>query len=293
MTAGCPYYSPMKLRLVSLVAGSIIQQSSSCLNSQCLHQLPSAPVLQEANLTCLPACCPALSHLALLPATLEQLSALHPILPAGNYSAPSLPSEFVRQHPCSPALLFLCKAWTIFIEHMWQVGPSPAVLHMLLLISVSLASCAAPPAGQLTTGASLLETGTLCVEVGNARFANGQQLMLSPCSGSLSQQFKAGNSNNSNRIETVYTTTAGAAFCLDVYARATTAGTSVTLYSCSTGTNQQWAVDSNGRLTPAHAAGMCLDTEGSSPAAGAKLVINPCSDASTQKILAVAAAGRL
>jgi len=274
------------------VTGSILLQSSSCLNSQCASvAVCSRPARSESHLpACLPAALPCHTWHYYLP---RWNNSRRCILPAGNYSAPSLPSEFVRQHPCSSALLFLRKTWTIFIEHMWQVGPSPAVLHMLLLISVSLASCAAPPAGQLTTGASLLEIGTLCVEVGNARFANGQQLMLSPCSGSLSQQFKAGNSSNSNRIETVYTTTAGAAFCLDVYARATTAGTSVTLYSCSTGTNQQWAVDSNGRLTPAHAAGMCLDTEGSSPAAGAKLVINPCSDASTQKILAVAAAGRL
>jgi hypothetical protein len=125
------------------------------------------------------------------------------------------------------------------------------------------------------------------VEVQSSIFTNGQRLALAPCSPSSSQMFKSGEAPNNNRIEVV--NTAAGKFCLDVYAGYTAAGTTVTLYSCGTGNNQKWAVDTAGRLTPRNAPTMCLDSETGTVAAGSRLVINPCSNAPSQKFVAAAA----
>lgn len=134
---------------------------------------------------------------------------------------------------------------------------------------------------------SLLQVGELCLQVQNSQFSKGQRLSLAGCSTISSQVFRAGAAPNGNRIETV--NTASGAFCLDVYNSGSAAGTAVTLYTCGSGNNQKWAVDSAGRLVPQHAPTMCLDSETGAVAVGVRLVINPCSDAPSQKFAAAAA----
>lgn len=125
------------------------------------------------------------------------------------------------------------------------------------------------------------------MQVQNSQFASGQRLSLAACSPINSQVFRAGAANDSNRIETGNTTSG--VFCLDVYYSISAAGTAVTLFSCGSGNNQKWAVDSASRLVPQHAPTMCLDSETGAVAAGVRLVINPCSDAPSQKFAAAAA----
>lgn len=159
--------------------------------------------------------------------------------------------------------------------------------HERLTNPTPIASAAC--AGGLASPA-LLKAGQLCVAVTNGVFASGSRLVLAACNGTSAQVFRAGSAPNTNRIETVFT--ASGAYCFDVPNGATATGTPISIWSCGTGGNQQWAVDSAGRLVPRSGMTMCLDVEGGIFSAGAKLVINPCSDAPSQKFVA-AAAGEL
>ena len=70
--------------------------------------------------------------------------------------------------------------------------------------------------------------------------------------------------------------------CLDVAAGGTANGTTVGLWTCTGGTNQQWTSGANGSLIGAQS-GKCLDVPGSSTTDGVQVIVWDCSGAANQR----------
>ncbi|HEY3607118.1 MAG TPA: RICIN domain-containing protein [Pseudonocardiaceae bacterium] len=113
--------------------------------------------------------------------------------------------------------------------------------------------------------------GGKCVDVQAANSANGTQVQLFTCNGTVAQAWTAGGSLFSAMNK-----------CLDVAAAGTANGTRVQLFDCNGTVAQNWvhSANNNGLVNPN--SGKCLDATGVSSADGTPLQIWDCTGADNQ-----------
>jgi glucosylceramidase len=115
--------------------------------------------------------------------------------------------------------------------------------------------------------------GGKCVDVAGANPANGTQVQLYTCNGTVAQQWTTGTGDNTVRA---------LGRCLDVAAAGTANGTRVQLYDCNGTGAQQWTATGAGELRNPPS-GRCLDATGPSSADGTPLQIWDCTGGANQK----------
>ncbi|MCB0977871.1 MAG: ricin-type beta-trefoil lectin domain protein [Acidimicrobiales bacterium] len=110
-----------------------------------------------------------------------------------------------------------------------------------------------------------------CVDINNGSTGNGTRAESYPCTGATNQQFQFGPDG---QILSALKLTK----CLDNTSG--TAGSSVLLWDCHGGANQQWTVVGT---TLVSSGGLCLDVASPADRPGADLVLASCSGAPTQQ----------
>ena len=113
--------------------------------------------------------------------------------------------------------------------------------------------------------------GGKCVDVAGANPADGTQVQLFTCNGTVAQAWTAGGQLFSAMNK-----------CLDVAGAGTANGTKVQLFTCNGTVAQNWvhSANNNGLVNPN--SGRCLDATGVSSADGTPLQIWDCTGADNQ-----------
>jgi hypothetical protein len=111
--------------------------------------------------------------------------------------------------------------------------------------------------------------GGKCVDVAAANSADGTQVQLYDCNGTVAQQWTTSGS-----------TLQALGKCMDVAAANSANGTKVQIYTCNGTVAQQWTVGADGTI---RALGKCLDATGPSSANGTPLQIWDCTGGANQK----------
>jgi hypothetical protein len=142
-------------------------------------------------------------------------------------------------------------------------------LTAAVTIGSGTAAAAFPNAGR---AGLILGFGGKCVDVQGANPADGTQVQLFTCNGTVAQ---------------AWTASAGITFtamgkCLDVQGAGTANGTRVQLFTCNGTVAQAWthSANNNGLINPN--SGKCLDATGVSSADGTPLQIWTCTGADNQ-----------
>jgi hypothetical protein len=70
--------------------------------------------------------------------------------------------------------------------------------------------------------------------------------------------------------------------CLDAFGQGTTNGTTVVIWDCNGGSNQQWNINANGTITGVQS-GLCLDASGVGTVNGTKIILWNCTGGANQQ----------
>ncbi|MFN8075202.1 MAG: ricin-type beta-trefoil lectin domain protein [Kineosporiaceae bacterium] len=116
-----------------------------------------------------------------------------------------------------------------------------------------------------SVGAPLVHPSGLCLDAEGGVRASGAALVLAACTGTPAQWWMSSSAGDLR--------TGDQALCVDAYAKGTTVGTKVVLWTCNGGANQQFGRDS-GAIRGAQS-GLCLAPSGAA-VAGAPLVLATC-----------------
>jgi hypothetical protein len=111
-----------------------------------------------------------------------------------------------------------------------------------------------------------------CVDVSGANSADGTQIQLWTCNGTVAQQWNVGSDGTIRALGK----------CMDVRYSGTDNGTRIWLWGCNGTGAQQWRYDSSRRLVNPQS-GRCLDVTGWNSADGTPLQIWDCHDGDNQK----------
>jgi hypothetical protein len=111
-----------------------------------------------------------------------------------------------------------------------------------------------------------------CVDVSGANSADGTQIQLWTCNGTVAQQWNVGSDGTIRALGK----------CMDVTYGGTANGTRTWLWGCNGTGAQQWRYDSSRRLVNPQS-GRCLDVTGWNSADGTPLQIWDCHDGDNQK----------
>ena len=122
-----------------------------------------------------------------------------------------------------------------------------------------------PPQGQVTGYQNL------CLEDRGASTANLNPVQVNTCDNAPAQTWTAGLNNS---LQTL-------GMCLDVDKGATSAGTTVDLYTCNDTGAQEWVPTTGGALTNPQSK-LCLEDNGDGPS-GTQVIIDNCSGAADQQ----------
>ncbi|MDI6100402.1 ricin-type beta-trefoil lectin domain protein [Actinoplanes sp. NEAU-A12] len=112
-----------------------------------------------------------------------------------------------------------------------------------------------------------------CVDVPGAATANGTQVQLWDCAGSVQQRW----THTAGRQLTVYGNK-----CLDATGNGTANGTAVIIWDCHGALNQQWNVNADGTITSAQS-GLCIDANNAATANGTKVILWSCNGGANQR----------
>lgn len=77
----------------------------------------------------------------------------------------------------------------------------------------------------------------------------------------------------------------GSNLCLDIFGGHAVQGANIGLWECSGSDNQQWAMDSKGRLVSKKDSNMCADVWGGNATSGADIKLYPCHDGAAQQFV--------
>ena len=141
--------------------------------------------------------------------------------------------------------------------------------RMVTLLAGVLAALALTALPAAAATGQITGYGGKCVDVAAANSADGTQVQLYDCNGTVAQQW----------------TTSGSALqalgkCMDVAAANSANGTKVQIYTCNGTIAQQWTIGADGTI---RALGKCLDATGPSSANGTPLQIWDCTGGANQK----------
>ncbi|MFC7529278.1 RICIN domain-containing protein [Actinoplanes sp. GCM10030250] len=112
-----------------------------------------------------------------------------------------------------------------------------------------------------------------CADVPNGSTANGIQVQLWDCAGSVQQRW----AYTAGKQLMVYGNK-----CLDANGNGTANGTAVIIWDCHGGLNQQWNVNAAGTITSAQS-GLCLDAYNAATANGTKMILWSCNGGANQR----------
>ena len=112
-----------------------------------------------------------------------------------------------------------------------------------------------------------------CADVPSAATANGTQLQLWDCDGSVKQRW----AYTAGKQLMVYGNK-----CLDASGNGTANGTAAIIWDCHGGVNQQWNVNANGTVTSVQS-GLCVDANNAATANGTKMILWSCNGGTNQR----------
>ncbi|GGP33228.1 ricin-type beta-trefoil lectin domain protein [Streptomyces abikoensis] len=119
------------------------------------------------------------------------------------------------------------------------------------------AGAAVPPQGRVTG------LGGKCLDVKGAKAANGTQIQLYTCNGSVAQSWIVGKDGTFRALGK----------CLDDARGGTADGNKIELFDCNGGASQRWSVNAKGQIVHV-ASGKVLDVTGGATADGTKVQLH-------------------
>ncbi|MDH6136743.1 hypothetical protein P3T37_006174 [Kitasatospora sp. MAA4] len=159
-----------------------------------------------------------------------------------------------------------------------RVPALAAVLSCLIALLTGLTAAQAAPAGALAAASGPI-TGLAgkCLDDSGAGTADGNQIVLWPCSGAANQTWTLPGDGTVRTLGK----------CLDATAAGTSAGTYADLYTCDGQARQQWAGANGTLVNPV--SGLCLDVFGGGSANGTRIDLWTCGNAQPNQLWTVPA----